>query len=132
MEQKKLGPARLVLRADTVVLLPCLAAAVWYDRELYDYMSFGGIEALFLLAFRVPYLWALGGALALALVADRSGRALFAGLSAGLQIIAPIPWFLLIVYGFGGPFSWPETVMALDVLAGAVVLLFLPEWKKES
>ena len=27
MEQKKLGPARLVLRADTVVLLPCLAAA---------------------------------------------------------------------------------------------------------
>lgn len=113
-----------------MVLLPCLAAAVWYVREIYGYMSFGGFAALFMLLFWVPYLWALGGALVLALMAGRNGRALLAGISAGIQILAPVPWFLLLAYGFDGALSWPEALMALDVLAGAAVLIFLPSWRR--
>ncbi len=132
MEKKKPDAARLILRIDMVLLLPCLAVAFWYVREIHDYMSFGGFEALFMLLFREPYLWALGGALALALLADWLDRALLAGVSAGLQILAPIPWLLLVTYGFEGHYSWVEALMALDLLAGVVVLFSLLHWKRKQ
>ena len=132
MEKKKPDAARLILRIDMVLLLPCLAVAFWYVREIHDYMSFGGFEALFMLLFREPYLWALGGALALALLADWLDRALLAGVSAGLQILAPIPWLLLVTYGFAGIFSWGEALWALFLRAGVFVLFSLLHWKRKQ
>lgn len=111
--------------ADIVITAVSLVCTAYYLWDIYDYMSFGGFEALFFLLFLFPYFLAMATVLLLLAMAAKTGRRVLAVIAAVVQILSPIPWLLLYL-AFGGLVSWFEVLMVVCAGAGVFLLLTLP------
>lgn len=111
--------------ADAVITAISFVCTAHYLRDIYDGLSFGGFGALFPLLILFVYFLALGTALLLLWMSLKTGRRLLAGLAAGVQILAPVPW-LLLVLAFEYSFSPFEVMMLVCGGAGVFLLLTLP------